>query len=591
MKRLLLPILLLFFALFLIYPVGFLLQGAFLVSDGTTTRFGLDYFSLIFQNPFYRLCFMNSLWIAVASTAACLVLTVPLAHAFLRYRFPGKALLSGAMLLPLILPPFVAPSASNNACPASAASTSCSCNSGWSMRKIPPDWFGAGGFYGIILLEVLHLYPIMFLSVQAALANIDPTLRQAAQNLGAQGGHIFRTVTLPLAVPGIFAGSTLVFVSAFTDLGVPLMFDFQATVPTQIFNLVTQADNPLGYALVVLTLVLVAVLFLLGKRFGEGQYAMLSRSATHDDSLKLPAPAGWALSLLVAGGIAFSLLPHFGVILQSFSARWFFTVLPSEWSAAYYAEVFSIDLTVASMRNSLTYAVSSAGVDLLLGFGIAYLLAREKIPRPRPARRSGHGSPWPCPVWFWPSPTSSPSAAPPCPNPGAAWAASFNSTFLALFDPRKNPTLLFGHRLPPSTGCPTRPRRLRRIPANLRQPRGSLRQPRRHAPAHDVEISLPLISANLIAGTHPHLLLRHARCLQRHDPRPGKPLLPRHQSHLHPHGPHHPHRSRHRLRHGRPRHGPARPLPPRRLPPPRPENGPAVQSVNHYYIFIFFINL
>jgi len=234
-------------------------------------------------------------------------ISIPLAYAFLRYHFPGKSFLSMAMLLPLILPPFVGAIGLKQFFARFGSINLFLAELGLVDMQNPPDWFGNGGFLGIILLEVLHLYPIMYLS-------LDPSLRDAAQNLGAKGGHIFRTVTLPLALPGIFAGSTIVFVSAFTDLGVPLMFDFQTTIPTQIFNLVTQADNPMGYALVVITLVLVSILFLLGKKIGEGQYAMMGRSASYDDSVKLKPMAAWGLVLAVSGFILFSLLPHIGVL-------------------------------------------------------------------------------------------------------------------------------------------------------------------------------------------------------------------------------------------------------------------------------------
>ncbi|NJK92250.1 MAG: iron ABC transporter permease [Blastochloris sp.] len=344
--------------------------------DGSRS-FSLQYFQVIFENPFYRDCFINSLCIAVFSTLACLLISVPLAYFFLRCQFPGKLILSTLLLVPLILPPFVGAIGLKQFFARFGSLNLLLGEFGLIDLQNPPDWFGAGGFIGIILLQVLHLYPIMYLSVQAALANLDPSLRDAARNLGADGWRIFRSVTLPLALPGIFAGSSIVFVAAFTDLGVPLMFDFQTTVPSQIFNLVTQSDNPLGYALVVLTLVLVSVLFLLGKKLGEGNYAMMGRSASYDDSTKLEGWRGWAVTGLILSLITISLLPHIGVIIQSFSAKWFMSVLPNEWSAEYYAEVFSLPLTLNSMKNSLIYATSSALFDLVLGLGIAYLLARE----------------------------------------------------------------------------------------------------------------------------------------------------------------------------------------------------------------------
>lgn len=488
MKKILLPLLLVFFGLFLIYPLTWLLGGAFWVdvpSGGKT--FSFEYFKILLENPFYRECFLNSLLIAGWTTLFCLLISLPLAYLFLRADFPGKSLYQTGILLPLILPPFVGAIGLKQFFARYGSLNLMLADLGLVDLQNPPDWFGQGGFAGIILLEVLHLYPIMFLSVQAALANLDPSLRDAAQNLGATPGRIFRTITLPLALPGIFAGSSIVFVSAFTDLGVPLMFDFQTTVPTQIFNLVTQADNPLGYALVVVTLVLVSLFFLLGKKIGEGNYAMMARSASYDSTVRLRGPGAWMVSLAVLILLLISVLPHLGVIIQSFASRWFFTVLPTEWSAAYYAEVFSNDLTAISIKNSLLYATASAGFDLLLGFAIAYLLARESF-RGRDLLDV--------------------VAMLPLALPGLVLAFAYFTAFsrppfdgFAFIDPRQNPTLI----LVIAYAVNRLPYIVRAAYAGFQQTHVSLEEASANMGAGPFrtmwKISLPLLSANLIAGT------------------------------------------------------------------------------------------
>jgi iron(III) transport system permease protein len=491
MKRYLLPLIYLFFGVFLLYPLYTLLGGAFVVEkvvDGQTHRaFSLEYFALIFENPFYRACFFNSFLIACWSTALCLILTLPLAYLFLRASFPGKNLLSGMLLLPLILPPFVGAIGLKQFLSRFGSLNLLLAEWGLIDPANPPDWFGAGGFTGIIILEVLHLFPIMFLSVQAALANVDPSLRDAARNLGAGSFRIFRTITVPLAMPGIFAGGSITFVSAFTDLGVPLMFDFQTTVPTQIFNLVTQADNPLGYALVVVTLVIVSLLFILGKQLGSGNYTMLARSASYDDAARLTGWRGWAATLAVCLLIFVSILPHLGVIIQSFSARWFMTILPEAWSTEFYGEVFSLSLTTSSMANSLKYAVCSAVLDVVLGLTIAYLLAREN---------------------FRGKNLLDVLAMLPLALPGLVMAFAYFVAFSRppfdswdWLNPAKDPLLILViayaiHRLPYI---------VRAAYAGLQQTSVSLEEASANLGATPlrtmVKIILPLISANLIAGT------------------------------------------------------------------------------------------
>jgi iron(III) transport system permease protein len=487
----LLAVLYFFFAAFLIYPLFTILQGAFWVQsvkDGEIVwRFSLEYFELIFSNAFYRDCFINSTAIAAWTTFFCLLISLPLANLFLRWDFPLKLFWSSAILLPLILPPFVGAIGLKQMFARFGSLNLLLADLGWVDLKNPPDWLGEGGFVGIVILEVLHLYPIMFLSVQAAMANVDPSLRDAARNLGAKSFRIFRTVTVPLATPGIFSGCAIVFVFAFTDLGVPLMFNFQTTVPTQIFNLVTQSDNPVGYALVLVALVVVTLFFILGKRFGEGNYAMMGRSASYEDVRRFPFVVSWIVSAVVGIVIFVSILPHLGVIINSFAARWFMSVFPQEWTGENYGEIFSIPLTSISIKNSLQYAVLSSLLDLVLGVTIAYLLVRQT---------------------FKGKLILDVLAMLPLALPGLVTAFAYYVAFtrppfdaLAWIDPRQNPTLLLVvayaiHRLPYI---------VRAAVAGLQQTSVTLEEASANLGAKPLQtlwkVTLPLIYANLIAGT------------------------------------------------------------------------------------------
>ena len=105
-------------------------------------------------------------------------------------------------------------------------------------------------------MNALHLYPILYLNVVAALANVDPAMEEAAENLGCTGFRKFRKITLPLIMPGLFAGGTIVFIWAFTELGVPLMFDFTRVTSVQIFSGIKDiGGNPFPFALVAVMLV------------------------------------------------------------------------------------------------------------------------------------------------------------------------------------------------------------------------------------------------------------------------------------------------------------------------------------------------
>src|SRR3569623_1134526 len=102
-------------------------------------------------------------------------------------------------------------------------------------RDHPTDWLGHGQFYGVVLMNILHLYPILFLNISAALANLDPAMEEAAANLGRPPRMRFWRITMPLIMPGVFAGGSIVFIWAFTELGVPLIFDYTRVSSVQIF--------------------------------------------------------------------------------------------------------------------------------------------------------------------------------------------------------------------------------------------------------------------------------------------------------------------------------------------------------------------
>lgn len=373
-----LGVLLLFFGLFLFYPVGFLLRGAFLAEGRLTVRF----FDLLLSSPLQRQALGNSFAIALLTTGLTTLLTLPMAWAMTRFNFRGKALLGSLLLVPMILPPFVGAIGLRQLLSRYGSLNLLLMKLRLIAPEQPIDWLGAGGFWGIVLLQVLNLYPILFLNVSAAMANIDPALRDAAQNLGSSGWRLFRTVTLPLILPGYFAGAVIVFIWAFTDLGTPLIFDFSRVVPVQIFEAVNEVNtNPIGYALVVLVLVLTVVLFMTSKQvLARKRYEMVAGGHTVGADAQMTRRQTLVLWAALGGVIAFALLPHAMVIVESFSERWFFSVLPNEWTDATYGEVFRDKLTASSIRNSVFYSAGSAAVDLVLGVLIAWLLTRRRIP-------------------------------------------------------------------------------------------------------------------------------------------------------------------------------------------------------------------
>jgi iron(III) transport system permease protein len=366
----------LFFIVFMLYPLGYVFTNAFFTAEG----FSLIFMKLMFSSPNYTIILANSVNLGLAVTLFTTLLSLPLALLLVRYNFRGKGLLNGLILIPMVLPPFVGAIGMRQLLARFGSVNLLLLELG--VINQPIDWLGGGNFWGVVILEVLHLYPIMYLNLAAALANVDPSLEEAARNMGASSFKLLRTVTFPLMLPGYFAGAIIVFIWAFTDLGTPLIFEYREVVAVQIFSMVTDLhQNPMGYAFVVAVIALTLFFFYLSKRIlGGGRYEMLGRG--HVTSAARPASASITVMAyaVVLGISALALIPHLGVFLTSVTGRWFLSVLPSEYTTKFYKDVFSHDLALLSIKNSLLLSSLSTIIDVVLGVTIAYLLARKRVP-------------------------------------------------------------------------------------------------------------------------------------------------------------------------------------------------------------------
>jgi iron(III) transport system permease protein len=368
-----------FFAACFLYPIAASLQGAMFDQEG---KFTLGYIAEIFRNPIYVEGLINSFLLAVCSTALCCVIAIPLAVLADRFSFPGKTFVSALILVPMILPPFVGAIGIRQILGQQGVLNAVLVRIGLMDPDSPLDWLGQGKFWGVVILNALHLYPILYLNLAAALANIDPAMEEAAENLGCTGFRKFRRITLPLVMPGLFAGGTIVFIWAFTELGVPLMTDYTRVTSVQIFQGIKEiGGNPMPYALVVVMLFFSAGLYGLTKLlFGRTAHAMTSKGGTGAGPRRA-RPWEAALCISAFAIVAFlSILPHLGVVFVSLSDDWYASILPREWTLDHFRAALGHELTVPAIRNSLRYASLATLVDVVLGIAIAYVVVRTSLP-------------------------------------------------------------------------------------------------------------------------------------------------------------------------------------------------------------------
>jgi len=375
--------------MFLLWPIFLTVHGGFVdeVSGKLTLKYFIGEGVGVLRDPLYQRGLFNSLGIAVATTLLCLIVTLPMGVIAAKYEFRGKATVSALVLVPLILPPFVGAIGMQALLGRFGAINSLLAKLGLIDPAGPGIDFLGGGvggrFWAVVTMQALHLYPILYLNVVAAMSNLDPSLEEAALNLGAGRFKRFWRCTLPLILPGVFAGGTIVFIWSFTELGTPLMFEYKNVMPVQVFYGLTDIEsNPRPYALVVVMLVVAVGLYLMGKfAFGGRAYAMQNKATAAVAPQHLSGIKGLGAVVLFGGVTFLAVLPHLGVIFSSLTVdgTWYRTVLPGQYTSEHFAGALTHDLAMGSILNSLVYALTAMVLCIILGLAIAYLTARIKI--------------------------------------------------------------------------------------------------------------------------------------------------------------------------------------------------------------------
>ncbi|MEX2220149.1 MAG: iron ABC transporter permease [Phycisphaerales bacterium] len=359
----------------LLYPIALTIRGAFATDPATGEGFTLVHLANVFRDPVLTGGLWNSLKIAVTTTTLTIVLALPLAVVAARYRYPLKGLWNAVILVPLILPPFVG----------AIGARAILGREGALNALLGTEWDILGGakFWGVVAVQALALYPIIYLNATASLANLDPALDEAAENLGAGPWRRLFTVTLPLIRPGLFAGATIVFIWSFTELGTPLMFDYYNVTPVQVFYGLKEVENSAQpYALTVVLLISALSMYAVGKfLLGRRGHAMYSKAARAGGEKTLEGAGKFLAAGMFAGVTALALLPHAGVVLTSLSApgTWYGTVLPRAFTLDHYETALAAPDSFSAIVNSIRYAAAAVAVDLVLGVLIAYVIVRTGV--------------------------------------------------------------------------------------------------------------------------------------------------------------------------------------------------------------------
>ncbi|CAN7602927.1 iron ABC transporter permease [Acidovorax sp. LjRoot66] len=364
-----------FLLLFLLIPVGLVVYTAFINETGALT---LGHFANFFEQSVFRESFFNSLVVSLASVFFASLIAVPLAYLTVRFEFRGALLIQTLGVLPLIMPPFVG-----------AVALQLIFGRNGSINLLLNEYFGftvpiMDGLVGVTFVESIHYFPFILLNLVASMRNIDGAMEESALNLGARGWRLFRRVIFPLAMPGYLAGAALVFVKVFDDLGTPLVMGVTNMLAPQAYLRITSVgiDDPLGYVISVIMIAFSILALWMAARVMKGKdYATLQKGGSSLQRRRLSAwesvlAYGWIGLILVV-----TLAPHIGILLMSFSKVWSFSVLPDSYTLEHYATVFTDSKQM--IGNTLLYCFIAAGLDVVIGTSIAYLILRTQLPARR----------------------------------------------------------------------------------------------------------------------------------------------------------------------------------------------------------------
>jgi len=363
-----------FFGVFLIYPLIRLFYDAFTTTEGVLT---LNNFFDFFTDSYYLKSLVNSLWLGGATVVTTSILGITIAYLLLRYEFPGRRLFSYLTIIPMIMPPMVG-----------VMGFVFIMGRAGTLNIILMDYLGFEkpinfmyGVHGVLLVETLHLFPLMTLSIVDALGKIDLSLDEAAESVGSRGLRKFWDITFPLTTPGYVSGALLVFIWTFADFATPLVVGVDDLLASQAYlNIVQFVDRRLFKMGIVISaiMVLLAILFLIiaKKYVAIKDYSSLSYSKV--ERRKISAWGKVLVIVFLVAVLVFSFIPYLGIALDSFGKGWALTPIPVKYTLQYFERV-AIE-TPKFIVNSLLFSGISVLICIIVGVPVAWVMARTKLP-------------------------------------------------------------------------------------------------------------------------------------------------------------------------------------------------------------------
>lgn len=361
-----------------------------LALDLPSKAFSVKFFFDVFRDKVYTKALINSLTLGFASVLTSSIIGFTVAYLLVRYDFPGRKLFNFLTMVPIVMPPLVGvlgfifilgrggtinelfyllaerlepvwPTVSN-----------------WFFDHLPFNF--VYGWHGLLMVETLHLFPLITLNVVDSLSKIDASLEEAAESMGSVGFKRLFDITIPMTIPGFVTGALLVFIWAFADFATPHVVGLNNFIAPLAFMDIQQFIDRNLFKMgitVGAVMVLWSIVFLIvaKKYVAMKDYSTLSYKPVERRTLT----KGWAalavafLSVL----LLFAFIPYLGVGLASFARGWSMTPLPTTWTMHHYKRV--IFDAPGYIINTFAYCSLAVLLCILIGLPIAWIMARTKM--------------------------------------------------------------------------------------------------------------------------------------------------------------------------------------------------------------------
>ena len=362
-------VLIAFLTLFILYPLAILLVDSFITESGPS----LEVFSRVLAMPSFTNAITNTLavgfLVSIVSALVGLLFAYVEVYVQLKTKFMG-GLFQVVSMLPVVSPPFVL----------SLSIIMLFGKSGLITRYLLGIYDNSVyGFWGIFVVQTLTFFPVCYMMLKGLLKNIDPSLEEAARDMGASRWKVFTSVTLPLILPGLGNAFLVTFIESIADFANPMIIGGSYdTLATTIYLQITGAYDKQGAAAMAVVLLCITLLmFVVQKYVLEAKStATLSGKASRqrmlitDASVRLPLAT--FCSVLAVFVVVMYLCVPFGALFKTWGYDFSLT---TKW----FEQVFTKYHGFQAFRDSFLLSLVSAPITAILSMIISYLVVKRNF--------------------------------------------------------------------------------------------------------------------------------------------------------------------------------------------------------------------